>query len=73
VLFFEFFANKKYDGEEIPIEISITDGHDKFQQIHTLNMHLDGISIPTQIITIAPKVGDLVPIEKKFPKIGCRH
>jgi hypothetical protein len=61
---FEFFANKKYDGEEIPIEISITDGHDKFQQIHTLNMQLEGISIPTQIVTIAPKVGELVPIEK---------
>jgi hypothetical protein len=58
---YEFFANKKYDGEVIPIEISITDGHDKFQQIHTLNVQLDESSIPTQTITIPAKV---VPIEK---------
>ena len=70
---YEFFANKKYDGEEIPIEISITDGHDKFQQIHTLNMQLEGISIPTQIITIARKDRGACPNRKNFPKIGCRH
>ena len=29
---YEFFGNKKYDGREIPIEISITDGHDQFEQ-----------------------------------------
>ena len=53
---YEFFANKRYDGEEIPIEISITDGHDKFQQIHTLNMQLEESSISTQTITIPAKI-----------------
>ncbi len=61
---YEFFANKKYDGEEIPIEISITDGHDKFQQIHTLIMRLEESSIPTQTITIPAKTEQPVPIEK---------
>ena len=65
-IIYEFFANKKYDGEQIPIEISITDGHDKFQQIHTLNMQLDPNSIPTQTITIPAKIGEPVQL-KKFP------
>jgi hypothetical protein len=61
---YEFFANKKYDGEEIPIEISITDGHGKFQQIHTLNMQLGESLTPTQTITIPAKIDVPVPIEK---------
>ncbi|HTE28749.1 MAG TPA: caspase family protein [Chryseolinea sp.] len=61
---FEFFANKKYDREEIPIEISITDGHGKFEQIHTLNMQIGESSITPPPITIAPKSEEPIVIEK---------
>ena len=50
-------------GEEIPIEISITDGHGQFQQTHTLNMPLLESSIQTQTVTIAAKVEQPIPIE----------
>lgn len=61
---YEFFANKKYDGVEIPIEISITDGGDKFQQIHTLNMLLEENLMPPKTILIPAKVDQPVAIEK---------
>jgi hypothetical protein len=61
---YEFFANKKYEGEDIPIELSITDGPDKFQQVHNLNMQLDGSSIPMQTITIPARNEELIQIEK---------
>jgi len=61
---YEFFANKKYDAKEIPIEITITDGHDKFQQIHTLNMVLDESLIQPQTITIPAKIEQPVPIDR---------
>ena len=61
---YEFFANKRYDGKEIPIEISITDGADKFQQIHTLNVPLEGSSIQPQTINIPAKTEQPVVIEK---------
>ena len=61
---YEFFANKRYDGKEIPIEISITDGNDKFQQIHTLNVLLDESSIQTQTINIPARSEQPITIEK---------
>src|SRR4030095_6379542 len=61
---YEFFANKKYDGAEIPIEISITDGTDKFQQIHTLNMVLQENLMPPKTILIPAKIEQPVAIEK---------
>ena len=61
---YEFFANKKYDGNQIPIEISITDGHDKFEQIHTLNLVLEETSIQPQTITIPAKIEEPVTIER---------
>jgi hypothetical protein len=60
---FEFFANKKYDKDLIPIEIAITDGPDKFKQVHTLNVPLAEGSVQTQVITIPAKTGLSIPVE----------
>jgi hypothetical protein len=62
-IIYEFFANKKYDGNEIPIVISITDGPDKFKQTHTLNVRLEERSTQTQIITIPARIGQPIPVE----------
>ena len=61
---YEFFANKRYEGKEIPIEISITDGSDKFQQIHNLNVLLEDGSSQTQTINIPARSEQPVSIEK---------
>ncbi|HYI77452.1 MAG TPA: caspase family protein [Chryseolinea sp.] len=60
---YEFFGNKKYDGREIPIEISITDGHGAFEQIHTLRLPLVESSNQTQTVNIAARIDQPVTIE----------
>ncbi len=64
---YEFFANKRYPADVIPIEITITDGHDKFQQIHTLNVTLGESATPTQTITFTGNIDGPVSIEKNAP------
>jgi len=58
---FEFFGNKKYDGREIPIEVSIADGHDAFEQTHTLRIPLMESSIQT--VNIPARIEQMIPIE----------
>ena len=53
---YEFFGNKKYDGREIPIEVSITMAMVKFEQTHTLSIPLLESSSQTQTVNIAAKI-----------------
>src|SRR5688572_4116056 len=67
---YEFFGNKKYDGREIPIEVSITDGHGAFEQTHTLRMPLHENSIQPQTVNIAAKIEQPIPIENIYLRSG---
>ena len=60
---YEFFGNKKYDGREIPIEVTITDGHGQFEQTHTLSIPLLESSSQTQTVNIAAKIEQPILIE----------
>ncbi|HEX6225505.1 MAG TPA: caspase family protein [Chryseolinea sp.] len=63
---YEFFGNKKYNGKSIPIEVTITDGRDKFEQTHTLSLALEEGSVRTQIVNIAAKTEQPIPIENIY-------
>jgi hypothetical protein len=65
-IIYEFFGNKKYGGEVVPIEITIKDGHDEFEQIHTLTMPLHEGATQTQVVNIAARVEQPVPIENVY-------
>ena len=60
---YEFFGNKKYDGREIPVEVTITDGHGQFEQTHTLSIPLLESSSQTQTVNIAAKIEQPILIE----------
>jgi len=60
---YEFFGNKKYDDREIPIEVTITDGHGQFEQTHTLSIPLLESSSQTQTVNIAAKIEQPILIE----------
>lgn len=60
---YEFFGNKKYAAKEIPIEISITDGHGKFEQTHTLSIPVHEGASQMQTVNIAAKADVPVAIE----------
>lgn len=61
---YEFFGNKKYNGRDIPIEISITDGHGEFEQTHTLRIPVDERSGQVQTFNIPASVEQPIPIER---------
>jgi len=61
---YEFFGNKKYNGSDIPIEVSMTDGHGQFEQTHTLRIPVDGSAGTVQTFSIAAGSEKLIPIER---------
>lgn len=61
---YEFFGNKKYDGREIPIEISIADGHGEFEQTHTLRIPVHEGSGRVQTVNIAARAEQPIAIER---------
>ena len=63
---YEFFGNKKYAGDNIPIEVSITDGHGEFEQIHTLNIPLLASSNQPQTVNITARTEQPIPIDKIY-------
>ncbi|MGC3946493.1 MAG: caspase family protein [Chryseolinea sp.] len=61
---YEFFGNKKYNGSDIPIEVSITDGHGQFEQTHTLRIPVDGSAGTVQTFNVAAGTEKLIPIDR---------
>ena len=61
---YELFGNKKYNGTDIPIEISITDGHGEFEQTHTIRIPVNGSTSQMQTINIAGTIEKLIPIDR---------
>jgi hypothetical protein len=61
---YELFGNKKYNRTDIPIEVSITDGHGDFEQTHTLRIPVNGSTSQMQTINIAATVEQLIPIDR---------
>ncbi|MEJ1240262.1 caspase family protein [Chryseolinea sp. T2] len=61
---YEFFGNKKYNGSDIPIELSIIDGHGQFEQTHTLRIPVDGSAGQMQTFNINAGTEKLIPIDR---------
>ena len=49
---YEFFANKKYEGNEIPLQIKIAESYGKYGETKTLSVSLDKTLAKTQQIDI---------------------
>ncbi len=53
ILHYEFFANKKYTGTEIPIKVNITEQYKRYGENRTLSVSLDQNLAKTQLVEIA--------------------
>jgi WD40 repeat protein len=53
ILHYEFFANKKYSGTEIPIKVNITEQYKRYGENRTLSVSLDQNLAKTQLVEIA--------------------
>jgi hypothetical protein len=63
-LAYEFFANKKYNQPEIPIQINITESHRKYGQIKSLTVSLEQTLAKTQQFDINGQYEKEVAIKK---------
>lgn len=52
ILHYEFFANKKYIGSEIPIKVNITESYKRYGDNKTLSVSLDQNLPKTQLVEI---------------------
>src|SRR5690606_18569827 len=49
---YEFFANKKYNGNDIPIQVNITEGYGKYGQNKTLSVSLEERLSKTKLVNV---------------------
>ena len=51
-ILYEFFANKKYSGSDIPIEVTITESYNKYGESKTLSVSLEQSLTKTQQLDV---------------------
>lgn len=60
---YEFFANKKYEGSEIPIQVVISESYKKYGESKTLTVSLEQTLSKTQQVNVNAEYGKMVAID----------